>query len=254
MVEELEFFREYFKNHSDKYVLIGGIANYLIMKNAGLTPRVTKDLDIVLIVEVLEDSFVKQFWEFIKEGQYEKRQKSSGERRFYRFHTPQDTRFPKMLELFSRLPDSLDYNGERHLTPIPTNDEVSSLSAILLDEEYYALIKTGTTKYDDIPILAPKQLILFKAKAWLDLTDKKRKGKEISDSDIKKHCNDVIKLVRVISPEPILVLSRTVYDDFQKFISEIEKLEFNLTQLGYNKKMSITDITSLLKAMYKVVA
>jgi hypothetical protein len=43
-----------------------------------------------------------------------------------------------MLELFSRLPDALDHAEGSELTPVPVDDEVSSLSAILMDDDYYA--------------------------------------------------------------------------------------------------------------------
>ncbi|EKD55872.1 MAG: hypothetical protein ACD_59C00013G0003 [uncultured bacterium] len=74
MVKGLEYFRDYFKEHSDKYVLIGGIANHLALNNVGIEPRVTKDLDIVLVAEAIDEALVKLFWEFIKEGQYEIKQ------------------------------------------------------------------------------------------------------------------------------------------------------------------------------------
>ena len=55
------------------------------------------------------------------------------------------------------------------LTPLPIDDEISSLSAILLNEAYYELLKAGQMMVDDIPVLSPTCLIPFKAKAWLDL-------------------------------------------------------------------------------------
>ncbi len=250
MVKGLEYFKEYFKEHSDKYVLIGGVANYIALNNAGEVARVTKDLDIVLIAEAIDETFVKRFWDFIKEGQYDNRQKSTGKKLFYRFQKPKDDKFPEMLELFSRRPDLLNYKGAGRLTSIHINDEVSSLSAILLDENYYELIKTGTDNIDGISFLAPKHLVIFKAKAWLDLSGKKKNGESVSESDIKKHCNDVIALARILTPEPLIELPKPIYDDFQIFISDIEKLKFNLTQFGYKKNTTINDVLSILKGIY----
>ena len=48
-----------------------------------------------------------------------------------------------MLELFSRQPDNFEMPQDAQLTPIPMDEEVSSLSAILLDGEYYQFIQNN---------------------------------------------------------------------------------------------------------------
>ncbi|HEY5101421.1 MAG TPA: hypothetical protein VII70_01455 [Steroidobacteraceae bacterium] len=42
-----------------------------------------------------------------------------------------------MLELFCRAPDGIILVPGAHLTPIPVDEAVASLSAILLDKDYY---------------------------------------------------------------------------------------------------------------------
>lgn len=61
MVNGLDEFIKYFASHDDKYVLIGGTACMLVMEDAGISFRATKDLDIVLCVEVLNKDFVAIF-------------------------------------------------------------------------------------------------------------------------------------------------------------------------------------------------
>ena len=139
MVRGLDIFKKSFVEYSDQYVLIGGVACSLAMAEAGIDFRATSDLDIVLIVEAQTDDFVKAFWDFIKSGEYNHKQKSTNKPQFYRFHSPRNNNFPKMLELFSRKPDLLDLQEETHLTPIPVDEALSSLSAILIDDEYYDL-------------------------------------------------------------------------------------------------------------------
>jgi len=75
MVRGLDLFRDYFKDYTDKYILIGGTACDLAMASMGLNFRATKDLDIILILEALDVEFVNAFWAFIKEGRYKNRQK-----------------------------------------------------------------------------------------------------------------------------------------------------------------------------------
>jgi predicted nucleotidyltransferase len=61
MVVGLDIFRDFFKEHTDKYVIIGGTACDIHIDAAGFTPRATNDIDIILIVEALDSEFVKRF-------------------------------------------------------------------------------------------------------------------------------------------------------------------------------------------------
>lgn len=70
MVKGLNVFKEKFSDYSEHYVLIGGVASYLVMRDAGLNFRTTKDFDVVLIVEALNKEFGVIFWDFINEGGY----------------------------------------------------------------------------------------------------------------------------------------------------------------------------------------
>jgi hypothetical protein len=41
----------------------------------------------------------------------------------------------------------------------------------------------------------------LKARAWLDLTERKNNGVSIDEKDIKKHRNDVFRLLQILSPD-----------------------------------------------------
>lgn len=60
------------------YALIGGTACDLLMEDAGLDFRRTKDFDIVLIIEAVNEDYGKAFWEFIEEGGYSIKERSNG--------------------------------------------------------------------------------------------------------------------------------------------------------------------------------
>ncbi len=124
MVKGLDFFKEHFRSYADRYILIGGTACDLAMREAGLEFRVTKDLDIVLCLEVLDTEFVSAFWDFVRAGGYRQKQKATGGRQYYRFQKPTNDDYPFMLELFSRRPDLLDLAEGSDLTPLPTEAEV----------------------------------------------------------------------------------------------------------------------------------
>ncbi len=82
MIKGIEIFRNYFEEYKDQYVLIGGAACDIIMEEIEREFRVTKDLDMVLIVEALTPGFGKALWNFINEGRYRNKSKSSGEPQF----------------------------------------------------------------------------------------------------------------------------------------------------------------------------
>lgn len=222
MVDGIDVFREHFAVHQHQYVLIGGAACDLLMGEAGLGFRGTKDLDVVLIVEALDADFGKTFWEFIKAGGYEVAQRAETKTTtFYRFIDPTREGYPAMLELFSRSPEGITVD-EGHLTPLPVSDEVSSLSAILLDGDYYALMSDLTEEVDGIPLLGPAGLIPFKIRAWVDLSRRKERGEDIKSKDVKKHRNDVARLLQLISPEAQYQLSEKIGNDVRTFANAME--------------------------------
>lgn len=140
MIKGLDKFKEKFSGFEEQYVLIGGTASYLALDAAGLRARQTKDLDIVLSLEALTPDFVNVLWTFVKDGGYEHRQASTGKKTFYRFAKPSDESFPSMLELFSRATDGMETPADVHVVRIPADDEGYSLSAILLDDDYYRFL------------------------------------------------------------------------------------------------------------------
>ena len=232
MVKGLETFREHFRNYADRYVLIGGAACDIAMTGAGLAFRATKDLDIVLYVEALDAAFVRAFWEFVRAGGYEVQEKSTGEKQFYRFQKPTNADYPFMLELFSRQPDVLQVAEGSHLTPLPTEEDSSSLSAILLDNNYYDFIRAGRQEVDGIPMVGAAQLIALKARAWLDLTERERRGEQIDSRTIKKHKNDVFRLYQILDPGSAPAAPETVKKDVREFISRMRGEDVDLKSLG----------------------
>ena len=192
MVKGLDRFRDYFRDFTDQYILIGGAACDISFENSNADFRATRDLDIVLIVENLNRAFGEQFWAFIREGGYQHRAKSSGVPQFYRFDKTAQAGFPQMIELFSRTGYILESGSE--LTPIHIDDSVSSLSAILLNDAYYRFLLQGRDVIDGFSVLRPTWLIPFKAKAWLDLSERKGRGEHVDSRDMKKHRNDILRM------------------------------------------------------------
>jgi len=132
VVHGLDIFLSHFAGYESQYVLIGGVACMMVVGDAGLEFRATKDLDIVLCCEALTDDFVEAVWSFVRIGGYQAQETSEGVPRFYRFHRPTKIAYPKMLELFSRQPERVALQADSRLTPIPVSESVPSLSAMFL--------------------------------------------------------------------------------------------------------------------------
>lgn len=135
------------------------------------------------------------------------------------------------------------------LTPLPIDNEVSSLSAILLNETYYELLKTGQRIIDGIPVLSPTCLIPFKAKAWLDLKERKSKGEQVDSKNIKKHKNDVFRLAQLLTPDTRQNLSPEIVDDMKQFLSAMEREDVDLKSIGVRGTDKNT-IIEVLKLCY----
>lgn len=222
MIHGIGLFRTHFAAHSEKYVLIGGSASYLLMEEQGFDPRLTKDLDIVLTLEAIDQSFLKDFWRFIADGGYQIQEKSTGEKRFYRFHKPANPEYPVMLELFSRAPDGLELGEEATLTPIPADEEVSSLSAILLDEDYYKLIQENRRDIDGVTIVREGCLIPLKAYAWVDLRARRERGEMVDSKNIRKHESDILRLSQLLSEDDRFDVPELAQEHLKEFIDKVD--------------------------------
>jgi len=84
-----------------------------------------------------------------------------------------------MLELFARVSDALDLKESSTLKPIPVDDEVSSLSAILLDDDYYNFVMQNRVLIHGLSIIKAETLIPLKAFAYLYLMNQKASGQKV---------------------------------------------------------------------------
>jgi hypothetical protein len=248
MIKGIDTFKTYFHDYKEQYVLIGGAACDIIFQDVDTDFRATKDLDIVLIAEALTPEFGKRFWEFIQDGGYEHRAKSNGSPQFFRFDKPKNEGYPYMLELFSKTRSVLD-KIEYGCIPLHLDDEISSLSAILLNSAYYQLLLTGKTVIDDVVILTAQNLIPFKAKAWLDLSERKAQGQHADERDIRKHKNDVVRLTAILSGNERCELPDQVKSDMEQFINQLENEPIEPKVLKITG-VSFEDIILALRRVY----
>ena len=246
MVDGIESFREAFKEFSDCYTVIGGAACDILMSEQDVEFRATHDIDMILILEDKKKEFSSVFWKYIKDGGYRCGWKTSDEVHFYRFTEPK-TGYPSQIELFSRRQD-YHLEVEQGIIPIHIDYDTSSLSAILLNDDYYNFMMEGRKVVNDIPVLDAEYLIPFKMYAWLDLTSRKARGEFVKEKDLKKHKYDVFRLMSIIDESATIKLSGLVKEKTAEFLEKIKEEPLSLDSIHaiHTKE----DSTEILKAIY----
>ena len=245
MVNGIQSFREKFREYTDCYTIIGGAACDILMTEADFDFRATKDIDMIVLLEDRYPSFTRVFWDYIREGGYTCGWKNSPDVHFYRFTEPQPG-YPVQIELFSRKPD-YHLDVEEGIIPIHITDDISSLSAILLNDDYYQFMMEGRRVIDDICVLDAAYLIPFKMFAWIDLSNKKEKGEHVNDRDLKKHKYDVFRLLEIIPEGEKIATFGSVMDNVQLFLSRIQDEDLPLAQIGLSirKEQALDRIQSI---------
>jgi hypothetical protein len=196
MVKGLQIFREHFRDYADRYVLIGGAACDIAMTGDGshLGPQRTWtsfSTSRLWMPRLSGRSGNSCAPAATKYRRSQRARSSSTASRSPLTRTillcwncshgsPMCRKFPKAVT-------SHHYR---------LKSGISSLSAILLDNNYYAFIRAGSIEVDGLPTVGAPRLIALKARAWLDLTERERRGEKIDSKTIKKHKNDVFWLFR----------------------------------------------------------
>jgi len=226
MVVGLDKFKKAFADFKDNYVIIGGTACDIVLSGTDMRPRATDDIDMILVVEKMTKEYGDAFWQFIKNGEYKagKREKDDKTPTYtlYRFTTEKGG-YPVKIELLAHHSDILGEPSGFHIEPIPLSEDLSSLSAIMMDDDNYELTVANSAEQGGVRIATPTTLICLKARAYLNLLNDRANGKHVNSKDIKKHKTDVLKLIATASiPEPVAV-PQSVYDSVMEYAESIEK-------------------------------
>lgn len=229
MVIGLDKFREQFAGEEDKYNIIGGTACDVNLRDTNTEARDTVDIDIILIVENMTADFGRKFWNFIEDGGYHNRSRKRGEGmgpvpELFRFLKPEIQGYPQQIELLSIHPDILGEPSGFHLTPIPVGESVPSLSAIIMDKEYYDFTLSRRKVIDGLSVADFIALLCMKATAFVNLSlQKKEDPGSVQAHDIRKHRDDVFKLLSAIGNTDTIKLPENIKTKVEAFTSQIEE-------------------------------
>jgi hypothetical protein len=103
---------------------------------------------------------------------------------------------------------------------------------------------------DGIPLLGEAGIIPFKAKAWLDLSARRDAGEKVDERDIKKHRNDVARLLQLLAADARYALPDTVRADMKSFAAELEADDFDPKQFKVDMTKEVT--VERLKRAYEL--
>ena len=128
--------------------------------------------------------------------------------------------YPEMIELISRHPDILGEPKGLTIEPLPIDEDVSSLSAIVMDDDYYFFTVDHSELTNGISHADSAALVALKSRAYLNLLRDKANGKHINTKDIKKHRSDVLKNV-VIMEDTQIKAPNAIVSSIRDFVASI---------------------------------
>ena len=223
-MEGLDKFKEAFEAYSDNYVIIGGTACDITMAGTTVKARATHDIDMIVIVEKMSPEYGERFWQFIHDAGYrpERCHTKEGTAKYelYRFVDGKPG-YPEMIELLSRHPNVLGEPKGLIIEPLPVGEDVSSLSAIILDDDFYHFTIEHSRLTDGIRHADSAALIALKARAYLNLMQDRAAGKHVNTKDIKKHRSDVLKNVVLLSPDEAISAPSSIVGCIKDFVAAI---------------------------------
>lgn len=233
MVIGFDRFREAFQDFAENYIVIGGSACDWLFTSLNAQFRATKDIDLVVVAERMSSAFAAMIWEFVRAGGYSAYERKDGKKCFYRFLNPTAADYPFMLEFFAREPIGFPIDKKTVIVPIPVDDEdISSLSGILMDENYYSFIRSHRIEVEGVSILPAEALLLLKARAWFDLSMRKARGEFVKDKDVRKHRTDILRLQAQIVEGTVVELAEPIKIEMRDFITAYESLPLDPKTIG----------------------
>jgi hypothetical protein len=248
LVKGIDIFKKHFKDHVNNYRIIGGTACDVIIRRQGFDPRATQDIDLIIVLEKYNTEFNKKLWKFINDAGYESLRKDMKEQCFYRFCKPLNEEYPFQLELICRDPGVIHIPANSNISPIDPDEDLSHLSIMVMDDEYYEFTLKNSFIVDDLFIASAESLICLKALAYQNLLRDKKAGKHVNDSNITKHKNDVFRL-SVLLDQTAIDLPEKIKNNLESFLLIMEQEKPDINNLLRHMNVEITTLDNLITSI-----
>ncbi len=251
-VEGLQEFQQHMQEVAGSYALIGGTACDILLAEAGLPFRMTHDFDVVIVADDRLPQTAEAIWTLVRDGGYRCGWGEGKGSCFYRFTEPKRPGYPHMIELFAKCPDFLKGREGIDVAPIHVDENISSLSAILLDDAYYSLFLQGIRTVGGVSVLGTEYIVPFKAKAYLDLKARREAGENVDSRKVKKHKRDALRLAQLLGESEGVDLGGELKDDMLAFVKDCEVGDVNLKQIGV-AGVTMAQLLETMKATYGLI-
>lgn len=104
--------------------------------------------------------------------------------------------------------------------------------------DYYDFLRQGRVRVAGVTVLDAPYMIPFKAKARLDMSNRKAAGEQVDSRNIRKHKNDVFRLTELLDREmePLPYLPDSIKSDLAEFLKNMKSEDVDLIQIGIRDK------------------
>jgi len=242
----LSHFQDYCKDFAEEYVVVGGFATIMLLdRELEGHGKATFDIDLVLLTTTSK-AMTKKNKQYILEGEYTIQKGNKDQYHYYRFIEPKKPNFAKEIELFASNENDLELDDTQRIIPIDPEEGLYSLSAIMLDPEYFNMIKNNVVKDLRAPCTNTQATIMLKMSAFRDL-------KENGSKKWKKHRSDILKLSLLLTGEEKIEFVGRMKDDFDSFISHLETEVDNKTIATITKPFGVKreEVIEVLKQVFR---
>ncbi|RLA83129.1 MAG: hypothetical protein DRG78_05320 [Epsilonproteobacteria bacterium] len=241
----LSHFQEYCKEFDEYYVVVGGFATIMLLDNElEGHGKATFDIDLVLLT-TSSIAMSDKIKEYISEGEYEIQKGDKDQYHYYRFIKPKKENFAREIELFTSNENDIKLDENQRIIPIDPEEGLYSLSAIMLDTEYFNMIKNNINRALQAPCTNTQATIMLKMSAFYDLKDR-------GDRKWKKHRRDILKLVLLLTGEEEIRLVGRMTNDFNTFVTHIEEelTQDTLTDMVNKLPIKKEEVIEILKKVF----
>lgn len=240
----LSHFEAHFRELKDQYVIVGGFATLMLLDreipNHG---KATHDIDLVLLTSTSVE-MANKIKSYVREGGYTIQKGKQERYQYYRFVNPKEEGYAKEIELFASEEYGIELDEGQRIIPIDPEEGLYSLSAIMLDAEYFDMIKHNIEEIGGIPYSNTLATMLLKMSAVYDLYHR-------GDDKWKKHRRDILKLTLLLTGRERIVLSRRMIEDVSFFKKQVEALEPKTIKQIVGKEI-LVDKNDVLRVLQEV--
>ena len=120
----------------------------------------------------------------------------------------------------------------------------------MLDSEYYGFIQAHRIQVDGLSLLSAEALIVLKAKAWLDLSERKAEGEHIDSRNIRKHKNDICRLFASIAETSRVTVPAGIQSEMRYFLERLQNEEIDTAAMRI--PISMDDVLDGLHKLFGV--